>query len=211
MIELKTKPLLVIISAPSGAGKTTIVREVLKKDSSFCLSISFTTRKMREGEIDGKDYYFISRDEFNAKIKNGDFIEYAEICGNLYGTCHNDINEKISSNISIILDINWEGAAQIMEKINYNFLSIFILPPSMKILYERLKNRGADDNEEIHKRLLMAKNEMNYYHIYDYLIINDNLDLAVKNVINIIESFRYLRKNKVNLWSNIKYLIDESI
>lgn len=211
MVELTSKPLLVIISAPSGAGKTTIVKEIIKKEGNFHTSISYTTREKRVGEVDGEDYFFISQEDFQKKIDQDEFVEYAEIYGHFYGTCRNYVKNLINSNCNLIFDINWEGAVQMMHNTHYNFVSIFILPPSMKILHNRLKKRATDNDEEVFRRLLMAKNELKHSHFYDYTVVNDDLNLTILKILNIINMCKNLRCNIYDFWGKINSLSNEVV
>lgn len=211
MIDLASKPLMVIISAPSGTGKTTIIREIIKLNFDFRSSISFTTRRKRTDEIEGKDYYFISRDEFYAKIEQNNFLEYDEIAGNLYGSSINKVDDTIKDGKNIIFDLNWRGALQMMNKNFYDYVSIFILPPSMNALYNRLCKRSTDDKKEINRRISMSRDEIKHFYLYKYVLINENLHNTINNIMNIIHSCKYLIKNKLNIYKKLIDLSEEKI
>lgn len=181
------KGMVFIISAPSGAGKSSLIKSVLKKKILFdiTISISHTTRPIRPGEHNGKQYYFISKSKFKDMIKKNEFLEYAKIFNHYYGTSRKVICNILSKGLDVFLDIDWQGAKQVKKNIKC-VKSIFILPPSKKELYYRLYTRGQDSNDIINIRMKKASNEMSHYIEYDYLIINDNFDLAVSNIINIV-------------------------
>jgi guanylate kinase len=180
---------LFIISAPSGAGKTTIIQKLLLHDASLSLSISHTTRKPRKGECDGKDYYFINHAQFEALIKREAFAEYANVFGNFYGTAKKTLQDPIEKGIDTILDIDWQGAKNIKKKFPTS-ISIFITPPSLNILEERLRNRKTDDEETILKRLSQAREDVEHAIFYDYVVENDALSQAIDDVHKIINKHR---------------------
>lgn len=170
----KRKGILFVVSAPSGAGKTTLCNEILKNFRDIRFSISCTTRKKRDGEVEGVDYHFINRTTFERMVKEGAFAEWAEVHGELYGTTISEIEKTEKEGIDLILDIDWQGAAQIKEKLKKG-IYIFILPPSLPILEKRLKNRGKDSEESIIQRLENAKDEIKHANWYDYNVTNDDL------------------------------------
>lgn len=172
---------LFIVSAPSGAGKTSLVSALLAITPDVALSISFTTRPPRPGEVNGKDYHFVSRETFLAMAKHSDFLESAEIYGNLYGTSQSWIQTETASGRDILLEIDWQGAAQV-RRIFPACISIFILPPSLQVLENRLKNRGKDSDEVIARRMQAARDEIAHVAEFDYVIINDKLDDAVQQL-----------------------------
>ncbi|CRK85862.1 Guanylate kinase [Candidatus Providencia siddallii] len=191
-----TQGVLYVISAPSGAGKSSLINSLLKtKLYNTQISISYTTRTARPGEINGKDYFFISKIKFLQMIKNHDFLEYAYVFGNYYGTSKIFIENTIKNYIDIILNIDWQGAKQIKTKI-HETKSIFILPPSKNELYRRLYNRGQDNNEVIKNRMLYAISEIKHFNEYDYIIINDNFKTALKDLKSIINCDRLKLKRQ---------------
>lgn len=169
---------LYIISAPSGAGKTSLVRKVMEQRGNVCFSISHTTRDMRPGEKDGFDYHFIDTKAFEDMTKKNAFIEYAQVFDNLYGTSHASVEDQLAKGKDVVLDIDWQGARQIRTQLPHA-INIFILPPSKQALDERLHARGQDSEEIITRRMQSAMQEMSHYDEYQYLIINDDFDTAV--------------------------------
>ena len=205
---------LFIIAAPSGCGKTSLVKALMERSKNLSVSVSYTTRKARKGEVNGENYHFVSRDTFAEMITNNDFVEYAEVFGNMYGTARSSINEKLSANIDIILEIDWQGARQVRKNMP-DTVSIFILPPSKDALLERLKNRGQDDDEIISKRMENAEREMSHYEEFDFIIINEQFDSALSDLMNIIDDFGNNIKNTEllleNQLINHRYLFKELI
>ena len=205
---------LFIIAAPSGCGKTSLVKALMERSKNLSVSVSYTTRKARKGEVNGENYHFVSKATFAQMITNNDFVEYAEVFGNMYGTARSSINEKLSANIDIILEIDWQGARQVRKNMP-DTVSIFILPPSKDALLERLKNRGQDDDETISKRMENAEREMSHYEEFDYIIVNEQFDSALIDLKNIIDDFGNNIKNTELLLENQlishRYLFKELI
>ncbi|MEJ1958461.1 MAG: guanylate kinase [Nitrosomonadales bacterium] len=172
---------LFIISAPSGAGKTSLVKALLANNKEIDLSVSYTTRAPRPGETDGKDYHFVSRETFLNMAKHGDFLESAEVYGNLYGTSQSWIRTETANGRDILLEIDWQGAAQVRGKFP-GCISIFILPPSLQALQDRLKGRQQDSDEVIARRIASAKEDVMHVAEFDYVIINDKLDEALQQL-----------------------------
>jgi guanylate kinase len=172
---------LFIISAPSGAGKTSLVSALLNSNKQIALSVSYTTRAPRPGETNGKEYHFVSRDKFLEMAQNGDFLESAEVYGNLYGTSQSWIEQQLASGRDILLEIDWQGASQV-RKLMPHAISIFILPPSLSALETRLKGRGQDSAEVIAQRLRAAREDISHVAEFDYVIINDKLDEALRQL-----------------------------
>ena len=205
---------LFIIAAPSGCGKTSLVKALLENSKNLAVSVSHTTRKPRKGEIDGENYHFVSNETFEKMISNNDFLEYAEVFGNMYGTAKNNIYEKLDSDISIILEIDWQGARQVRQNMP-EVISIFILPPSKNVLLERLTTRGQDDKATISERMENSEKEMSHYNEFGYLIINDQFDSALNNLKAIIDdSGNNIKNNEFTLENQLlrhKYLLKELI
>ncbi len=185
---------LFIISAPSGAGKTSLVKSLLQSDLGLNLSISHTTRSPRSSEVDGEDYHFVSRETFQRMLNNGEFLESAEVYGNFYGTSEKWIHEKILAGQDIVLEIDCQGAKQV-QRIFTRSIGIFILPPSLEALAIRLNSRGQDDPEVIQKRLTAAREEVSHIHDFDYIVINNQLEYALHELVCIIKAER-LRKHR---------------
>ena len=200
---------LIIISSPSGAGKTTLCKLLIKKMKNINLSISYTSRSKRLNEVDGKDYYFVSKKKFaNLKEKNF-FIETAKNFNNLYGSPYKNINKSIKNKQHILFDIDWKGARKIRRNYNKeNILDFFILPPSKSELKRRLKKRGRDNNKEINLRLSYAIDEMKHFNEYKYVLINDNVKKTVEDIIKIIEYNNLISKNKKLLKSKLNKIIN---
>lgn len=180
---------LYVITAPSGAGKGTILAEVLKEDKNLVLSVSATTRKPREGEIDGASYHFLTKEQFEEKINDGFLLEYAEYAGNYYGTPLDYINQKLDLGFDVILEIEVVGAKNVRNKCEDATL-IFIAPPSFEELKRRLVNRGTEDMETIEKRLAIAKEEMKEQNFFDFVVVNDEIEKAKQQIIDIIKKGR---------------------
>ena len=180
---------LFIVSAPSGAGKTSLVQQTINDLDDLGVSISHTTREIRPGENEGEDYFFTDRDNFERMIEAGQFLEYAEVFGNYYGTSLAAVQQNLSDGIDVILEIDWQGAAQVRQKLD-EVVSIFILPPSRAALVDRLKSRGQDSDAVIKRRTEEAVAEMQQYHHADYLIINEKFEHAVMELKAVILSYR---------------------
>ncbi|AMC33371.1 guanylate kinase [Janthinobacterium sp. B9-8] len=180
---------LFVVTAPSGAGKTTLVAALLAADQNVQLSVSFTTRAARPGEVDGKDYHFVSREVFEQMIHNGDFLEHAEVYGNYYGTSQTWINTAIDTGRDILLEIDWQGAAQV-RRLFPEAIGLFILPPSVEVLEQRLKNRGKDSDEVIERRMAVAKEEISHVEEFDYVIVNEHIDEAVRDIVSAVRAER---------------------
>ncbi|AKN25449.1 guanylate kinase [Stutzerimonas stutzeri] len=169
---------LYIVSAPSGAGKTSLVKALVDAQPQVRVSVSHTTRAMRPGEVDGVNYHFVSREEFLARLERNEFLEHAEVFGNLYGTSQRWLEQTLAEGYDLILEIDWQGAQQV-RRLMPQAKSIFILPPTQEALRQRLNNRGQDSDEIIEKRMREAVSEMSHYVEYDYLVINDDFAHAL--------------------------------
>jgi guanylate kinase len=186
---------LFIISAPSGAGKTTLCKAVLDRIPNLLYSVSYTTRKPRKGEQNGIDYYFITEDDFKNRIKNGKWAEWAEVYGNYYGTSSEFIDKSLASGRDILLDIDFQGTLQILDQY-HDGITIFIMPPSSDILKLRLESRETDSKHVISRRIEVANKEMENKDFYRHVIINDKLSVAVADLISVIEKYSTGRNNK---------------
>ena len=181
--------MLIIISSPSGAGKTTICKELLNKDKNIKISVSDTTRVPRDDEVNGKDYNFVSELEFKSKIKRKEYVEYAKVFGNFYGSLHSNVIELSKKNYDIIFDIDWQGAQQLKKSGYKNIISFFIIPPSRNVIYERLLARAlisGDDKDAINRRMSFYDTEVSHQNEYSHIIVNDNLDQCVKEIHELI-------------------------
>ena len=187
-MSIKKDGIMVILSSPSGAGKTTLVK-LLAKNKNFYISVSHTTRKPRHSEIADKDYYFVNNEKFEQLIKNEEFLEYAKVFSHLYGTTRTPVIEKLEKGENVIFDIDWQGADQIKNKeLNYKLITFFILPPSKKVLFERLSNRDMKDKLIVEERMKEFSRDVLHWINYDYVIINDDLDECYSKINNLIEA-----------------------
>lgn len=180
---------LFVVTAPSGAGKTTLVAALLAADSQVQLSVSFTTRQPRAGEVNGKDYHFVDRAEFERMIAAGELLEFAEVYGNYYGTSQVWINQVMENGRDILLEIDWQGAQQV-RRIFPDAIGIFILPPCIDTLENRLRGRGKDSEEVIARRMAVAKEEVNHVDEFDYVIVNEHIDDAVRDIVAVVRAQR---------------------
>ncbi|MBM5574820.1 guanylate kinase [Deefgea sp. CFH1-16] len=180
---------LLVVTAPSGAGKTTLVAALLAADNQVQLSISFTTRPPRDGEVNGKDYHFVDRAEFERMIAAGELLEFAEVYGNYYGTSQLWINEVMANGRDILLEIDCQGAEQV-RRLFPAAIGIFILPPSLATLESRLRGRGKDSDEVIARRLAVAKEEVNHVDEFDFVIVNEHIDDAIRDIIAVVRTQR---------------------
>jgi guanylate kinase len=194
---------LFIISAPSGAGKTSLVAELLNRLDNIQVSVSHTTRPSRSGETDGLDYHFVSHQQFETMVEQQQFVEHAKVHHNYYGTSEEWVKNTLHNGIDVILEIDWQGAEQVRNKIAGS-QSIFILPPSKQALFDRLKGRGQDSDAVIQQRIAAAKEEMSHYNEANYLVINDQFEVACKQLQNIIEA----KRSEINSQRHEKLLID---
>ncbi len=186
------------MSSPSGAGKTSISKKLLQKDRKLALSISCTTRPRRKGEINKKDYIFITDDEFKKQLKKGSFLEQASVFGYRYGTLMQTVNNFFKKKRDVLFDIDWQGFQQLKQS-GMEVVGIFILPPNKKELVRRLKSRGRDTSVEVKKRMSLAQSEISHFPEYDYVVINNNLDICVAQILNIIVAERLKRSKQYNL------------
>jgi len=187
---------LCVVSAPSGAGKTSLIKKIMSLNPDISVCISETTRKPRKGEIDGVDYVFVDQDDFSHKIKNKQYLEYAHVHGNFYGTLINSVVKLIEKNILVILEIDYQGAEIIKKKLPLS-RNIFVLPPSLSELEKRLRDRGTDSEKVILERLRNAKIELNQAQHYDYILVNDNFELAEQQLLSYVLDVNMLIEEKI--------------
>jgi guanylate kinase len=204
-VELKRRGLMFILSSPSGAGKTTLSRRLLAEYSDvaehekIAMSVSVTTRPMRVGEVDGKDYFFVSEDKYKDMVIRGELLEHAQVFDNYYGTPANFVREKIEQGIDVLFDIDWQGTKQLSQKNHDDLVSIFILPPSMGELERRLRARAQDSDEVVAKRMSKAKTEISHWQEYDYVLINQDLDQTHDKINSILKAERLKRTRQYGL------------
>ncbi|MDD3030059.1 MAG: guanylate kinase [Alphaproteobacteria bacterium] len=196
---IRRRGLMLVLSSPSGAGKTTLSRLLLKTDKEIDLSISATTRTPRKGEIDGKDYFFVDPTEFDLMINRNQFLEHAKVFGHYYGTPRAAVEAALNKGRDVLFDIDWQGTQQLSEKARDDLVSIFILPPSWYELERRLLNRAQDNQEEITRRMNKAADEMSHWAEYDYVIVNKSLDQSVEAVRSILLAERLKRRRQLGL------------
>ena len=205
-MSLNSDGIMVILSSPSGAGKTTLVK-LLSDSRNFYTSISHTTRKPRNNEEEGKDYYFVNNDQFQNLIKNKEFLEYANVFSHLYGTTKTPIIKNLKNNKNVVFDIDWQGTEQIKKKnLEYKLLTFFVLPPSKKVLFNRLSNRDMKDKLIVDDRMKEFNKDILHWKNYDYVVINDDLQKCFNEICELIDSFINESKNNYD-----KKLIEKHI
>ncbi len=192
---MKRRGILYTVSAPSGAGKTSLVKVLLERCDNLRVSISHTTRTQRPGEVDGVNYHFIDRARFEAMLLDGSFLEQAEVFGNLYGTSQQWVEDMLDAGIDVVLEIDWQGAQQV-RRLMPDSIGIFILPPSLPALFDRLTGRGQDPREVIDKRMAQARSEISHYLEADYLIVNDDFERALDDMIAVVRSQPLKQENQ---------------
>jgi guanylate kinase len=198
--------LMLVLSSPSGAGKTTLSRMLLKADRGVELSVSVTTRPKRRGEVDGRDYHFIDRARFDAMVKKGELLEWAEVFGHCYGTPRRPVVKALRTGRDVLFDIDWQGTQQLREKARDDLVSVFILPPSGKELERRLRRRAQDPQHVIGSRMAKAAGEMSHWPEYDYVIVNRDIDQAFAEVRAILGAERRKRERQIGLSAFVRTL-----
>jgi guanylate kinase len=197
--EIQRRGLMMVLSSPSGAGKTTIAQRLLEADGEITLSVSVTTRTPRANEVNGRDYNFIDLTEFNLMVNRDQLLEHAKVFGNYYGTPRLPVEHALAEGRDVLFDIDWQGTQQLAEKARDDLVSVFILPPSWRELEQRLYSRAQDDPSEINRRMAKASDEMSHWAEYDYVIINRDLTRSVAAVRAILQSERLRRRRQVGL------------
>ena len=205
-VEVRRRGLMLVLSSPSGAGKTTISRRLLDLEPQLALSISATTRQKRPGETAGIDYHFVDPTEFNLMINRGEFLEYAKVFDNYYGTPKAQVAREIAQGRDILFDIDWQGTQQLAHNAREDLVSIFILPPSTRELERRLHTRAQDSAEVVAKRMAKAADEMSHWAEYDYIVVNHDVDSSVESVRAILRAERLRRQRQVGLTDFVKGL-----
>ncbi|WP_077961772.1 guanylate kinase [Ensifer adhaerens] len=209
-IKIARRGLMLVISSPSGAGKSTIARNLLEADPEMSISVSVTTRQRRPSEIDGRHYHFKSIREFEAMRATDSLLEWAEVHGNFYGTPRDAVEAAMAAGRDMLFDIDWQGAQQLQEKMAGDVVSIFILPPSMAELQSRLHRRAEDSEEVIATRLANSRAEIEHWREYDYIVLNDDLDRAFASVRAIVEAERLRRDRRPGLFDFVNGLLTEN-
>tara|TARA_B100000941_G_C28428762_1_gene513005 strand:+ start:233 stop:862 length:630 start_codon:yes stop_codon:yes gene_type:complete len=205
-MSLNKRGIMVVLSSPSGAGKTTLVK-LLSKKKNFYTSISHTTRKPRVNEVDGVDYFFVKEKKFKNLIKNNKFLEYATVFKNLYGTTKEQVIMKLSNGENVLFDIDWQGTEQIKsQKLNFKLITFFILPPSKKVLFQRLSNRDMKDKLIVEERMRQFDKDILHWKKYNYTVVNDNLQKCFRKITNIINKEIKNKKYKYNKLTIEKYI-----
>jgi guanylate kinase len=207
--ELSRRGLLFVLSSPSGAGKSTLARMLLEADGQIAMSVSVTTRPQRPGEEDGKDYHFVNGDEFEEMVADHAFLEYATVFGNRYATPAAPVQKNLADGQDVLFDIDWQGTQQLYQRAGEDVVRIFILPPSLAELRERLEARATDSNEIIDSRMQRATSEISHWDGYDYVLINDDLDACFAKVQNILATERMRRSRQTGLIGFVRDLVSQ--
>jgi guanylate kinase len=205
-VDIRRRGLMLVLSSPSGAGKTTISRRLLEGEPGLALSISATTRPMRPGERDGVDYHFVDPTQFDLMVNRGEFLEYAKVFDHYYGTPRKPVERLLANGRDVLFDIDWQGTQQLGQAAREDLVSVFILPPSMRALEQRLKTRAQDSAEVVAKRMAKASDEMSHWFEYDYIIVNEELELSIARVRAILVAERLKRMRQIGLAEFVKGL-----
>jgi guanylate kinase len=205
-LPIARRGMMLVLSSPSGAGKTTLSRQLLQADAQLDLSVSVTTRKQRPGEVEGRDYYFIEKVRFDAMAANGELLEWAQVFGHCYGTPRAPVEKALGNGRDVLFDIDWQGTQQLREKADRDLVSIFILPPSVPDLERRLRSRAQDADEVIHARMAKAADEMSHWAEYDYVVINTAIAAAFAQVQSILMAERLKRERQTGLSAFVRGL-----
>jgi guanylate kinase len=209
LVTVSRRGLLFVMSSPSGAGKTTLSRKLLEADANISLSVSVTTRKPRPGEVDGKDYHFISTAKFNDMVSKGELLEWATVFGNSYGTPKKPVEEALQVGRDVLFDIDWQGTQQMAQALPEDLVRLFILPPTPDALRTRLINRAQDSSAVIAKRMAEAAHEISHWPEYDYVIVNDSVNAAHEQVMSILIAERLRRRRQLGLTEFVRELTKE--
>ena len=205
-MKASRRGIMVVLSSPSGAGKTTLTRKLLKENPDMAMSVSATTRQSRPGEQDGEDYYFMSKNKFDAMIDTEDFLEYAKVFDNFYGTPRAPVEKALSEGRDVIFDIDWQGAQQLTQAAADDLVKIFILPPNIRELEKRLRTRAQDSDEVISNRMAKSENEISHWAEYDYVIVNEDIEMAMNELLTIVAAERMRRRRQPWLSGFVKSL-----
>jgi len=199
MSEIRRRGLMLVLSSPSGAGKTTLSRRLLESDSNIVMSVSATTRPRRPNEIEGRDYFFVAADAFECMVRNGEFFEHAIVFDHQYGTPKKPVLDALAQGRDVLFDIDWQGTQQLKERAREDVVSVFVLPPSHEELERRLSARAQDSEQVVAGRMAKAASEISHWPEYDYLIINNDLDRAHAKIVSILEAERARRNRLVGV------------
>lgn len=209
-MSITRRGLMLVLSSPSGAGKTTISRRLLEAEPNVVMSVSATTRSRRPGEVDGRDYFFVDPTEFNLMINRGQLLEHAKVFGNYYGTPRQPVEDALASGRDVLFDIDWQGTQQLQNSALHDLVSVFILPPSTRELERRLRARAQDSDEVVAVRMAKAADEISHYSEYQYIILNDDIDRSTTAVRAILAAERLRRERQVGLPDFVKGLREGS-
>ncbi|QNE33366.1 guanylate kinase [Sphingomonas sp. NBWT7] len=204
---MRRRGVLFVLSSPSGAGKSTIAKKLLAAEDELSMSVSYTTRPIRPGEVDGRDYHFVSLERFREMVANHEFLEWAHVFDNRYGTPKSDVFHTLSEGHDILFDIDWQGAQQLHQLAGGDVVRVFILPPSMAILRDRLEKRATDSMQVIDARMARAANEVSHWDGYDYVLVNDDLDQCFAHVRTILAAERLKRSRQTGIIGFIRSLL----
>jgi guanylate kinase len=204
--QIRRRGLMFVLSSPSGAGKTTIARDILSRDSNLRMSVSATTRPKRPGEVEGHDYFFVAEQEFRLMVNRQDLLEHATVFGNLYGTPRKPVEASLAAGQDVLFDIDWQGTQQLRESAREDLVSVFILPPSTRELERRLKARAQDSPEVVAQRMGKAADEMSHWPEYDYIIVNNDITASVAQVQAILTAERLRRERQIGLGDFVRGL-----
>ena len=205
-VEIRRRGLMLVLSSPSGAGKTSISRALLERDGNLSLSVSATTRPQRTGETDGKDYHFVATEDFEALVVADELLEHARVFGHLYGTPKAPVEAALSAGCDVLFDVDWQGTQQLAERARDDLVSVFILPPSTAELEQRLRSRARDPEDVVQARMAKAADEMSHWAEYDYVIVNRDLEDSIVEVQAILAAERLRRERQVGLGAFVKTL-----
>ncbi len=206
MTEIQRRGLLLVMSSPSGAGKTTLSRKLLAADAFITMSVSVTTRPPRPGEVDGRDYHFISKQEFAERRDAGALLEWAEVFGNFYGTPKKPVEDALDRGRDVLFDIDWQGTQQLAQSMQNDLVRVFILPPSARELQDRLVKRAQDSSSVVAKRMAEASREISHWPEYDYVIVNDEIEDSHRQITAILTAERLRRRRRVGLTEFVREL-----
>jgi len=204
--EIRRRGLMLVLSSPSGAGKSTIARTLLANDGNLTMSVSATTREARPGEVDGEHYYFVTRETFDQMVADDEFLEHATVFGNSYGTPKAPVETAMEAGRDVLFDVDWQGAQEIQQYAHDDLVSVFVLPPSIEELERRLFNRAQDSEDVVRGRMDKATSEMSHWDAYEYVIINDEIEKSVSNVTAILASERLKRRRQNGLLGFVRAL-----